>query len=64
MTTPYTDRWPSLDRLWTMRRQPFRHPHIGEQRVCPTCSHVYTPCHFRAHLRSKAHRDNRGWWRR
>ena len=54
----------TLDRLWSKRREPFRHPHIGEQRVCVTCSHVYSAGEFRVHLRSKAHRDNRGWWRR
>ena len=59
----YCDTWPSLDRLWSLRHEPFRHPHMGEQRVCVTCSGVFTPGNYRAHLRSVAHRNNRGWWR-
>lgn len=31
--------------------------------VCPTCWHVYTPGHYRAHLRGWMHKERRGWWR-
>ena len=56
----YRDSWPSLDRLWATRHQPFRHPWMG---VCPVCSGLYTAGEWRAHRRSVAHRTNRGWWR-
>lgn len=61
--TPYRDTWPSLDRLWSMRRVPFITPQGYEQRVCVTCSGLFTAGHYLAHLRSVAHRDNRGWWK-
>lgn len=56
----YRDTWPSLDRLWSLRREAFRHPWMGEQLVCPTCSGLYTAGEWRAHRRSVAHRTNRG----
>jgi hypothetical protein len=53
-----------LARHWLTRRQPAGRSgwHAG-QRICPTCSHVYTPGSYRAHLRSFMHRQQRGWWR-
>lgn len=59
---PYADEWPSLNRLWSLRRAPVRHPYMGAQRVCVTCSGLYTHGQYRAHLRSVAHRANRRWW--
>lgn len=63
-TIDYRDTWPSLDRLWTMRHESLgRVGFHATQRICVTCSHVYTPGRYRDHLRSDAHRTNRGWWR-
>ena len=59
----YRDRWPSLDRLWSLRHEALRHPFMGPQQVCVTCSGLFTRGRYRDHLRSLAHRDNRGWWR-
>lgn len=65
MTIEYQDTWPETPRLlWR-----WRHASVSEngwhrtQRACPTCSHGYSIGMYRAHLRSAAHRTNRGWWR-
>lgn len=60
----YHDTWPETPRLlWRIRHEPIsgRGWHVS-QRACVSCGHAFTKGHFRAHLRSAAHRANRGWW--
>lgn len=61
---PYHDTWPETPRLlWRLRHAPLVYGPNRGNRSCPSCGHAYWPGHFRDHLRSVAHRENRGWWR-
>lgn len=52
-------------RQWSQRHRPAAASGwAASQRICPTCHHYFTPGEYRAHLRSLAHREQRGWWRR
>ena len=61
---PFTDHWPATPgMLWTLRHRLFRLSGY-RLRFCPTCGHAYPPGYWRDHVTSRAHADQRGWWRR
>lgn len=65
MSTAYRNTWPARPLLlWRLRHAMAADSRFAAtQRACVTCGGYYTPQHYRAHLRSEAHAQNRGWWR-